>query len=319
MRRRGHAGGLRLLSLLAGGPRPLSLLAGGPRPPSLLAGSPLTASELALPMARSSTPIDVIQDIETRTSEQESPAADESKSARTRHSTFYMRDEMVVLDVDGCLYRVHRHILEHTSDFLRRLVASYANEDGVSGGTDDTAIPLPDIKPYQLDCLLHFLYHRVYDDNDDIPLADWATLLDVATRLGFSAVRARAIRALAVRRDALGAVETVALALAHGVPAWLASAYAALVRRPRPLDDTEADRLGARITARLAAAREAVRAAHWPPGDECAFDEEVVAKAVANAFWGGARGEDAGCDGIRQEGVKLRASVAVASLGLGET
>ena len=90
---------------------------------------------------------------------------------------FYIRDEMVVLSVSAhdrcvihvyqyhpqvqeCLYRVHRHLLEHNSDFFRRLFFENAKDGRILGATDESAIALPDVSQHDFDCLLNFLYFK---------------------------------------------------------------------------------------------------------------------------------------------------------------
>ncbi|KAH9834778.1 uncharacterized protein C8Q71DRAFT_123863 [Rhodofomes roseus] len=210
------------------------------------------------------------------------------------HDMFYIRDEMVVISVEGCLYRVHRHLLEHNSDFFRRLFFEGAKDGRNLGASDESAITLPDVSQHDLDCLLNFLYFRIFED-DALSLRDWVTLLDISSRLRFSKLRSRSIREISSRRDSLTAVETIVLAHKHDVPVWLAKAYGDLCRRPHPLDDAEADQLGAKITARIARARETIRdetfrAVYQTRSVNRAalpdtFDDELVSRTVMDVFW----------------------------------
>ncbi|CCL99365.1 uncharacterized protein FIBRA_01383 [Fibroporia radiculosa] len=214
--------------------------------------------------------------------------------SQTRHSVFYMRDEMVVLDVSGCLYRVHRHFLERNSEFFRKIFSGCTSEDASTGGTDDTAIVLPGVGQHEFDVLLDFLYYRVFED-EAVSLSEWITLLNVSTRLRFSRVRACAIREITARRESLSAVEIIVLAIRHDIPGWLASAYADLCRRTHPLDDLEAEELGARITARVGRARETIRDETYRSSQEKrngnrssgseTLDEEIVSRVVMDVFW----------------------------------
>ncbi|KAF9810221.1 hypothetical protein IEO21_07063 [Rhodonia placenta] len=165
------------------------------------------------------------------------------------------------------------------------------------GGSDDTAISLPDVTRREFDCLLDFLYNRVFDDNDAVSLEEWTTLLDVSTRLRFSKIRTRAVREITAQRQSLSAVEIIVLAIRHDVSGWLAQAYADLCRRPYPLDELEAERLGARITARVGRARENILeetyrttwqkryGSRYTPPD--APDEELISRVVNDVFWPG--------------------------------
>ena len=62
--------------------------------------------------------------------------------------------------VQECLYRVHRHLLEHNSDFFRRLFFENAKDGRILGATDESAIALPDVSQHDFDCLLSFLYFK---------------------------------------------------------------------------------------------------------------------------------------------------------------
>ncbi|KZT04999.1 uncharacterized protein LAESUDRAFT_656853 [Laetiporus sulphureus 93-53] len=212
------------------------------------------------------------------------------------HYSFYFQDGLVILNVKGSLYRVHRHLLEHNSEYFRELLSPGNSSIGPSGATDDTAISIPDLTSDEFDCLLNFLYYRVYEDST-LSVTEWITLLDVSTRLRFTTIRTLSIRALSAQRSSLSAVETIVLAIKHDVPSWLAPAYAELCRRPHPLDDGEAEQLGAKIAARVGRARETIRdetfRAHqekqygirYAPPE--AFDEELVNTTVSETFWVG--------------------------------
>lgn len=125
-------------------------------------------------------------------------------------------------------------------------------------------------------------------------LSDWVTLLRISTLLQFARIREYAIRELSARRAALAPVDAILLAREHDIPAWLGPAYAELVRRPAPLDDGEAERLGARVTAQVGRAREVLRAeqyalyeqrkhgSRYTPSERP--DEQLVARAVNEVF-----------------------------------
>lgn len=84
------------------------------------------------------------------------------------------------------------------------------------------------------------------------------------------------------------------LAKEHDVPSWLGPAYAELVRRPAPLSDDDAERLGARTAAQVARAREMLREEEYALFQQRRYgakyalperpDEQLVAHAVNEAF-----------------------------------
>ncbi|KAI0819878.1 hypothetical protein BC628DRAFT_1331842 [Trametes gibbosa] len=208
-----------------------------------------------------------------------------------RHPVFYMQEGMVVLKVQESLYKIHRYLLEHHSDYFRRIVAKSGD---TLGRSDEAPLPLPaDITQQAFDCLLEFLYHGIYDPAS-VSVSDWTTILRVSTRLQCIKVRQYAIRELTARRASLPVIDLLVLAKEYDVPAWLGPAYAELVRRPGPLSEDDAERLGARIVARVARAREMLREEEYALyqqrkyGAKYVFperpDEQLVARAVHEVF-----------------------------------
>ncbi|KAI0942912.1 hypothetical protein AcV7_002197 [Taiwanofungus camphoratus] len=261
--------------------------------PSSAPCSPPSATALSLPMnnvathqiARTNcvqTPLKQCQTIPT-----------EAAGLRPRHPLFYMQDEMIILDVDGSLYRVHRYHLEHGSEYFRRLLRSCTSEDNTAGKTDETAIAVTEVTQGDFDCLLNFLYYKVYE-LDTVPLNDWITLLRVSTRLRFLNIRECAVGQISTQLASLSAVEIIDLAIKYDIPEWLAPAYADLCCRPHPLDDYEAEQLGARITARIGRAREEVRDETFRMFQQRrygnryslpeTYDEELVSRIIMQVF-----------------------------------
>ncbi|TBU30395.1 hypothetical protein BD309DRAFT_856546 [Dichomitus squalens] len=223
------------------------------------------------------------------------PQSTESTSSgstnRTKRSKFYMQDGMVVLKVEGTLYRVHKYLLEQHSDFFRGLLS---DEVDAMGHSDDRPIPLPDsITQQAFDSLLGFMYTGVFDPTS-VSLSDWVSILRISTLLQFTKMRQYAIRELSARRASLVPVEAILLAKEHDIPSWLGPAYAELVRRSTPLDDTEAESLGVRVTAQISRAREMLRAEEYALHQQRRYgsrytpperpDEQLVARAVNEVF-----------------------------------
>ncbi|KAH9925026.1 uncharacterized protein BXZ73DRAFT_50119 [Epithele typhae] len=208
-----------------------------------------------------------------------------------RHPHFYKTEGMVVLKVEGSLYRVHKYLLEQQSEFFRQIICE---DRDAMGHTDDHPLPLPEtITQQAFDCLLNFLYSGIYDPQS-IAIPDWVILLRIATRLQFPKVRAYAVRELSARRCALSPVDALVLAKEHDIPAWCAPAYADLVRRTAPLSEDEAERLGARAAVRVARAREVLRAEEFAQHQHRQFgaryappetrDEQLVTRTVSEVF-----------------------------------
>ncbi|KAI0366537.1 hypothetical protein BV20DRAFT_951989 [Pilatotrama ljubarskyi] len=209
----------------------------------------------------------------------------------SRHPVFYMQEGMVVLKVQESLYKIHKYLLEHHSDYFRRVLAE---GNDFLGRSDEAPVPLPsDVDQQAFDCLLNFLYYGIYDPTS-VSLADWTTILRVSTRLQCTKIRQYAIRELSARRSSLPTIDAIVLAKEYDIPSWLGPAYAELVRRLTPLNDEEAERLGARTVAQVARAREMLREEEYALfqqrryGAKYVFperpDEQLVARAVNEVF-----------------------------------
>ncbi|OCH91188.1 hypothetical protein OBBRIDRAFT_874447 [Obba rivulosa] len=199
------------------------------------------------------------------------------------------------MQVNSCIYRLHRYVLERHSHYFRRLFASLPNDDGPgSGRSDESAISVSDVDQSDFEGLLQFLYHGAYEPRS-LSLHAWKILLGISTQLQFATIRELCIHEITARHESLSAVEAIVLATKYDVPEWLPSAYAELCRRLHPLDDVEAEQLGARVTARIGRARETIReetfsihqmrrygARYVPPGS---FDEELVTQVVRDVFY----------------------------------
>ena len=141
------------------------------------------------------------------------------------------------------------------------------------------------------------LIRSVYEP-DTVTLEEWIALLATSTRFQFPRIRRWAIREITARFSNLDAVTVIVLATKHDIPQWLAPAYAELCRRPDPLDDSEAEQLGAVICARVGRAREAIRdeMIRAVLCDNCAGnsqktleqhepEEALVGSVVRRVFW----------------------------------
>lgn len=126
-------------------------------------------------------------------------------------------------------------------------------------------------------------------------LDDWISLLGVSTKLLFLKLRKRSIVEISAQIEAVGPVESIVLATQHDVPEWYGPAYRELCRRNHPLDEFEAEQLGARATARIGRAREMIReeafgafiqrrygAKYTSPE---MFDNDLVSRIVEEVFW----------------------------------
>ncbi|GJE93066.1 hypothetical protein PsYK624_092250 [Phanerochaete sordida] len=171
----------------------------------------------------------------------------------TRHSQFYFTDDLVTLNVDGCLFRVHQCILERESTYFRRL---FAREVG-QGFSDETAIELPQVTVEAFEILLRFVYFGTHEPAA-CPMEDWISLLAAATALTFPALRERALAELEDPSSSLDALDRLLLADRYDVARWRVPAYVALCMREHPLQESEAALLGVKVASQVAQARERV-------------------------------------------------------------
>ncbi|CCM04332.1 uncharacterized protein FIBRA_06503 [Fibroporia radiculosa] len=179
-------------------------------------------------------------------------------------SKFYMSDGSVFLSVltatpvheQLTLYRVHRYFLERDSDFFRSLLVLPPGdaERGPDGATEETAIPLLGVTTHEMECLLFFLYHGMYERK--VWRDDWVALLSISSRFLFEGIRKRAVQEITRFTEPLDPVERVVLATRHDVPQWLKPAYVELCQRRDALSVKEGQQIGLETAIPLARARE---------------------------------------------------------------
>jgi hypothetical protein len=128
----------------------------------------------------------------------------------------------------------------------------------MEGMSDDLPISLPGVTRFEFKTLLDFFYDCMHDDFE-LSLNEWTAILSISSRYDMDRIRQRAIRQIISHRPRIDPVEKIVLAEKHDIAGWLPSAYASLCQRVNPLEEWEAEKLGLRITVRLARAREAVR------------------------------------------------------------
>ncbi|KAL1749129.1 hypothetical protein HDZ31DRAFT_28333 [Schizophyllum fasciatum] len=172
-----------------------------------------------------------------------------------RDGAYYMSDGDIVVSVGGMLFRFHSfHLQRATSHFDRMLAAG-------TSGSDSNPLVLDDTTAHDFAHLLWFFYESAYKW---LGLADpsmtpkWESVLLLAQKFGMAQVARVACHALD-RAKALGDVRKVALCTKHDTGKdWVLEELQRLLTRAEPLSMDEADEMGARTTAVLSAAREAL-------------------------------------------------------------
>ncbi|KIP04821.1 hypothetical protein PHLGIDRAFT_179529 [Phlebiopsis gigantea 11061_1 CR5-6] len=174
-------------------------------------------------------------------------------SKTTRHSTFYFPDDLVTLNVDDCLFRVHKNFLERESTYFRKLFIKEAGR----GLSDETAIELPQVTSAAFEHLLKLIYLGIHEPCS-YTVEAWISLLAASTSLSFPRIRERALAELESESSCLDAVDRIILADRYDVDQWRAPAYIQLCTRDRPIQESEATLLGVKVTSQLAEIREKV-------------------------------------------------------------
>jgi len=128
--------------------------------------------------------------------------------------------------------------------------------EAVEGTSDQNPIRLDGVSAVDFERLLSILYPPMIGEHT-ATLAEWISILQLATRWLFDDIRSLAIRELA--NFDIEPVQKVAIALQTDIPEWLHPSYVALCERHNPLSVEEARRLGVEVVAQLARAREIFR------------------------------------------------------------
>jgi hypothetical protein len=101
-------------------------------------------------------------------------------------------------------------------------------------------------------------------------MREWINLLAISTRFDFQRLRECAITAIEHGRrnnrkgpvQDVNPIEQLLLAEKHDIPHWRRIAYVKICERSDPIQEWEAEKIGARETALLARARETIRNPH---------------------------------------------------------
>ncbi|KAJ7676326.1 hypothetical protein B0H14DRAFT_3684752, partial [Mycena olivaceomarginata] len=167
------------------------------------------------------------------------------------------------------LFKIHRHFLEKESEVFHYMFICPSGPSGPDGFSNERAIPLPGVTAAEFEALLDFFYTEKFQRHQ-AAMREWIDLLAISTRFDFQRLRECAIHAIEqgqwtqgrrmrMRKIDIDPIEQILLAEKHDVPHWLRIAYVAICERSDPLEEWEAEKIGARKTALLARAREAVR------------------------------------------------------------
>ncbi|PVG03273.1 hypothetical protein CPB86DRAFT_695243 [Serendipita vermifera] len=189
-----------------------------------------------------------------------------------RHSTWYLEDGNCIFRVESTLFNLHRFLLTRHSAVFRTLFelpppsalspegrVQYNNEMVLEGVADSHPITLNGVTVAAFEPFLTLLYLP----DEAFTLAEWTSILDLATRWDFTTIRRYAIAQLeCFSDDTLTPALRVSLANRFSITgaAWSLQPLAKLVSREEPLTIEDAQLLGLELTILVARAREEVRA-----------------------------------------------------------
>ncbi|EPQ53964.1 hypothetical protein GLOTRDRAFT_15187, partial [Gloeophyllum trabeum ATCC 11539] len=118
---------------------------------------------------------------------------------------------------------------------------------------DRSPIKLTDCNALDFERFLGVLYPAAFHQYTASTLEEWTSILALATQWGFDSIRLLAIREVFPLASPL---DRIVLAHKFDIKEWLLDAYREVCERQAPLSDEEAERIGAKDTARVARVRE---------------------------------------------------------------
>ncbi|KAJ7896047.1 hypothetical protein B0H14DRAFT_547305 [Mycena olivaceomarginata] len=196
------------------------------------------------------------------------PDSEHLESDASRNKKYYFDDNVLIFRVGSQLFKVHRHFLRKESEVFNWMFACPPGADSPDGGSDERAIPLHGVTPAEFEALLDFFYEEKFQHHN-ISMLEWINLLAISTRFDFQRLRECAITAIehglcnnkGPVQD-VNPIEQLLLAEKHDIPHWRRIAYVKICERSDPIQEWEAEKIGARETALLARARETIRNPH---------------------------------------------------------
>ncbi|KAL4244340.1 hypothetical protein ABKN59_010653 [Abortiporus biennis] len=118
-----------------------------------------------------------------------------------KHPKFFIQEEMVSIQVEESLYRVHRSHLERNSDYFRQYL--------LKNGTDScNPIMIPGVSQQDFDILLQFLYEDIFD-MESISIDAWFVLLSISATLHFRKIHQLAIQYITPHLPELDPVDII--------------------------------------------------------------------------------------------------------------
>ncbi|CAG7847426.1 SubName: Full=Uncharacterized protein {ECO:0000313/EMBL:CCA68186.1} [Serendipita indica DSM 11827] len=195
---------------------------------------------------------------------------------KSRHPVWYFEDGNCIFLVDNVLFNLHRFVLTRNSAVFGALFQlpppqrlrvhakrAQLGEESVPEGVDDTRpIVLNGVSLVDFEAFLSLLYLPIYESDEHFSLAQWISILEVATRWDFTAIRQHAVTRLeGFAQEDMTPVLRISLARRYHLrgPSWQLRPLTALVTRKEYLSIEEAQLVGLETAILIARAREEVR------------------------------------------------------------
>jgi len=149
------------------------------------------------------------------------------------HKRFFFEDGNITFLVDSILYRVHRYFLcRDSNEFMTRLSGLPAPQEGAF----PPVISLENVKSKDFDAFLSVLYPLNFNSSEERSFEELSSILDLATRWGFTSIRDMAIRCLKPPTP----YHRLILGRKSVVEEWILPALQELCERPEPVTLDEA-------------------------------------------------------------------------------
>ncbi|KAI5830531.1 hypothetical protein K523DRAFT_351582 [Schizophyllum commune Tattone D] len=176
-------------------------------------------------------------------------------SLSANSSRFYLSDGNIKFKLDdGSEYNVHRSFFEiHSPKFAAEYLCNPHAE----------VVRLAEVSSVDFECFLSLIYPTAIGEYDIHTVAEWTSVLRLATKWAFDRLRALAMREIEPLADA---VDKIVLAREFDLgDVWIIPALKELCAAPDWLEYEDAQRLGLRTVVEIGRAREKLRSTTFSP------------------------------------------------------
>ncbi|KAI0927742.1 hypothetical protein AcW1_005181 [Taiwanofungus camphoratus] len=159
--------------------------------------------------------------------------------------------DYVVFLVESVLFRVTRYPFENNN----KAFCNSINSRTLDNTSDEHPLTLEDVTTDEFEQLLRLLYPRQIGKEEILSADQWISVLKLADRWQFDAIRDDAIGTLRVMLNDSPA-QRIALAQQYKIRDWFVPALNQLAQREEPLQERDVDQIGLAFVLKLAEVRE---------------------------------------------------------------